>query len=198
MSQKTTLGYSQQKQIQTNEMTENPSDHFSMVVNSAINKSDISFMSIRDLRELELGQSDYYAYPDIISLRTIAESMLLSPVPYIWTIQIGNYTNFYGITYEMPYIIGKTPDKGIFYALFTDSIHEYDLTTVNYHAGDSAKRVKSRYNALCKLFKEWKYDIPNLTIYTLLNAYKRFSDLTDSSHRNVSEFSKSCKKAVAR
>ena len=197
MSQKATLGYSQQRQIMTCEIYPLENDHFSDGIEIAITKNDISYISIHQLKELELGQSDYIAYPDIISLRTVAESMVLSQIPYMWTIQIGNYTNFYGITYEMPYIIGKTPEKGIFYGLYTDTVHEYNLTHVNYHNGDNAKRVKSKYNALCKLYNKWKTEIPDLTIFTLLNAYSVYSAKTDSFHKNVSEFSKSCKKAVA-
>lgn len=197
MSQKATLGYSQIRQIMTSEIDPAKNDHFSNGSEIAITKTDISFISIRSLKKMELCTTDYIAYPDILSLRTIAESMILSPIPYIWTIQLGNYTNFYGITYEMPYVIGKTPEKGIFYGLYTDTVHEYNLTHVNYHAGDKNRRSIGKIANLCRIYEKWVNDIPDLTMFTLVNAYNRYSDLTDSAHKSVSEFAKSCKKAVS-
>ena len=154
-------------------------------------------MTLKQLKELELRHADYVEYPDIISLRTIAESMLLSPMPYMWTIQEGNYTNEYGYTYVVPYVIGKTPDKGIFYDLYHPSGYEYNTEKpANYNSGQLKKRAIKVYQSLVKVCEKWQQEIPELTIFTVLNAYDKFTHDPANNHKDVNTFSRSMKKAV--
>ena len=164
-----------------------------------ISHIDCPYATHKTLKELELRQSDYYAYPECISLRTICESMLLSTDrPYMWTIQQGNYTNKYLLTYEMPYLIAKTPDRGLFVSIYRDLEHQYNIQQVNYNNGQKNRRKSNVYKALIKVLDKWRADIPQLTIYTLLNAYDSYvsNPATPSDRKKVSRFATTQKKAV--
>ena len=154
-------------------------------------------ITLKQLKELELRHSDYIEYPEIISLRTIAESMINSQIPYMWTIQEGNYTNEYGYTYEVAYIIGKTPEKGIFYDLYHPTGHEYNTEKpANYNSGETKKRAVKVYQALVKVCEKWQQETPELTIFTVLNAYDKFVHNPDNTHKDVNTFARSMKKTV--
>ena len=154
-------------------------------------------ITLKQLKEMELRHTDYVEYPEIISLRTIAESMALSPMPYMWTIQEGNYTNEYGYTYEMAYIIGKTPEKGIFYDLYHPSDYQYNTEkTANYNNGQLKKRAIKVYQSLTKVCENWQKETPELTIFTVLNAYDKFTHNPNNTHKDVNTFARSMKKTV--
>lgn len=162
----------------------------------SISHKDNDYATYKTLIDLELRHSDYYEYPECLSLTTICESMLLTPEkPYMWTIQEGNYTNYYGKTYEMPYLICKTPANGLYVAIYRAIEYEYmDRNVANYRKTSNGRATPIK--GLTKLLNKWVKEMPELTIFMLMNAYDEYKIKTERNHRNVSDFTVRYKKRV--
>ena len=168
--------------------------------------------SIKDIKEMGLSMADNVTFPDNTPVREIAESILNAPyeIGNLWTIAECEHTDNIGSkwgverTHTEPYLIARIYQQygnKIGFRLFTvpyhSREHRFDLSGVKYRQQSERKNATVLDN-LNRLLSEWVKDCPELTIFTLLNAYDSYTHNPNTlrTDKNVTRFSMKCKKWV--
>ena len=164
--------------------------------------------SIKDIRDIGLSIGDNVTFPDDTPVREIAEAILNAPFEMgnLWTIAECEHTDNIGSkwgverTHIEPYLIARIYDNGNFRMLtvpYHSREHRFDLSGVKYRQQSERKNGTVLGN-LNSLLSDWIKDCPELTIFTLLNAYDSYTHNPDTlrTDKNVTRFSMKCKKWV--
>ena len=168
------------------------------------------YYTIKDIREMGLRINDYIASNDGVSPLTIAESIATAPLSMgeMWTIAECEHTTNgvgkgWGLTQHTttPYLIARVLDGAMKFRLiigqYRSNVYEYgDKDKANYRLTNTPKRSDRTFKSLVRLLEKWRAELPQLTIYMLLNAYSEYSDKAERNHKNVSDFSVRYKKRV--
>ena len=164
--------------------------------------------SIKDIRDIGLSIGDNVIFPDETPVREIAETILNAPYEMgnLWTIAECQHTDNIGAkwgverTHIEPYLIARINENGLFRMLtvpYHSREHRFNLSGVKY-CGQSDRKNATVLDNLQTLLNEWVKDCPELTIFTMLNAYDSYTHNpeTKRNDKNVTRFGMKCKKWV--